>query len=48
MAVLGARTNNSQMVTSSLREAVKLDPAMAKQAANDIEFTKFNLTGVLN
>lgn len=48
MAVLGARTNNSQMVTSNLRQAIKLDPAMAKSAANDLEFSKFNLTGVLN
>ncbi len=47
MAVLGARTNNSQMVTSSLREAVKLNPAMAQQAANDLEFAKFNLSGIL-
>ena len=48
MAVLGARTNNSQMVTSSLRQAIKLDKAYATMAANDIEFSKFNLSGVLN
>ncbi len=48
MAVLGARTNNSQMVTSSLRQAIKLDKDYASRAANDIEFSKFNLTGVLN
>lgn len=48
MAVLGARTNNSQMVTSSLRQAIKLDKDLANQAANDIEFAKFNLSGVLN
>ncbi|MDE5687538.1 MAG: hypothetical protein K2I18_02800 [Paramuribaculum sp.] len=48
MAVLGARTNNSQMVTSNLRQAVKLDKDYATRAANDIEFSKFNLSGVLN
>lgn len=48
MAVLGARTNNSQMVTSNLRQAVKLDKDYANRAANDIEFSKFNLSGVLN
>ncbi len=48
MAVLGARTNNSQIVTSSLRQAVKLDKNYAAMAANDLEFAKFNLSGVLN
>ena len=48
MAVVGARTNNSQTVTSSLRQAIKLDPAMAQRAAQDLEFSKFNLSGVLN
>ncbi len=42
-AVLGARTNNEQMVTANLAEAVKLDKSMAARAANDLEFAKFNL-----
>ena len=47
MAVLGARTNNDQMVTSNLRQAIKLDNKLAKQAAKDLEFSRFNLSGVL-
>ncbi|MCM1138204.1 MAG: tetratricopeptide repeat protein [Duncaniella sp.] len=47
MAVLGARTGNDQAVTSNLRQAIKLDPNMAKLAANDLEFAKVNLSGVL-
>ena len=31
MAVLGARTNNSSMVTSSLKSAVAKDPSLAKK-----------------
>ena len=38
MAVLGARTNNSSMVTSSLKSAVAKDPSLAKKAATDMEF----------
>ncbi len=48
MAVVGARTNNSQALTASLRQAIKLDPSMAQRAAQDLEFSKFNLSGVLN
>lgn len=47
MAVLGARTGNEQMVTSNLRQAVKLDKALAAQAANDLEFSRYNISGVL-
>ena len=47
MAVLGARTGNEQMVTSNLRQAVKLDPAMGRQAANDLEFSRFNISSAL-
>ena len=47
MAILGARTNNEQMVTSNLRQAIKLDNKLAKQAANDLEFSRFNLSSVL-
>ncbi|MDD3036895.1 hypothetical protein [Bacteroides sp.] len=41
MAVLGARTNNASMVTSSLKSAVAKEPALAKKAATDLEFVKF-------
>ena len=47
MAVLGARTNNEQMVTSNLRQAVKLDPSLANRAKNDLEFAKVNLSNAL-
>ena len=48
MAVLGARTNNESMLTSNLRQAVRLNPAMAAQAASDLEFANFNLSKALN
>ena len=48
MAVLGARTNNESMLTSNLRQAVRLNPAMAAQAAADLEFANFNLSKALN
>ncbi|MFV0544892.1 MAG: tetratricopeptide repeat protein [Bacteroides sp.] len=41
MAVLGARTNNSSMVTSSLKSAVAKDASLAKKAATDLEFAKY-------
>ena len=41
MAVLGARTNNSSMVTSSLKSAVAKDYSLAKKAATDLEFAKY-------
>lgn len=47
MAVLGARTDNEQMVTSNLRQAIKLDSKMSSRAANDLEFTRFNISKVL-
>lgn len=47
MAVLGARTGNEQMVTSNLRQAVKLDRNYATQAANDLEFARYNISSVL-
>jgi Flp pilus assembly protein TadD len=40
-AVLGARTNNSSMVTSSLKSAIAKDPTLAKKAATDLEFVKY-------
>ena len=40
-AVLGARTNNSAMVTSCLKSAVAKDATLAKKAASDLEFSKY-------
>ena len=47
MAIVGARTNNEQMVTSNLQQAIKLDNKLAKQAANDLEFARFNISSIL-
>ena len=46
LAVLGARTNNEQMVHSNLSQAVKLDSSMAKKAATDMEYAKVNISSV--
>ena len=40
-AVLGARTNNASLVTSSMKNAVAKDPSLAKKAASDLEFSKY-------
>lgn len=48
MAVLGARTNNEQMVYSNIRQAAKLDKSMGERALKDLEFAKFNLASVVN
>lgn len=42
-AVLGARTNNENMVMSNLRQAIKLDSKLLNRAKNDLEFANFNL-----
>ena len=47
MAILGARTNNESMLTTNLRQAVRLDKNMAKLAAEDLEFANFNLSKAL-
>ncbi len=47
MAVVGARTNNQNMVSSNLKEAVKLDPSMAKVAMDDIEFSKYDVAAMV-
>lgn len=46
-AVLGARTNNSDMVYNNLRESIKMDKNMAKLASNDLEFSKFNINSIV-
>lgn len=40
-AILGARSANNEMVYEGLKNAVKLDPAMAGKAAGDLEFRKY-------
>ena len=45
-AVLGARTNNSDMVFNNLREAFKLDNKLVDQAKTDLEFSRFNLSSL--
>lgn len=46
-AILGARTNNDKMVSTNLRQAVKLDRTLATRAMNDLEFKNFNLSAIL-
>lgn len=46
-AVLGARTNNEQMVNTNLKQAIKLNPDMAKQALSDLEFSKYNVASIV-
>lgn len=40
-AVLGARTDNASLLYDGLKNAIKLDPAMAKRALGDLEFAKY-------
>ncbi len=48
MAVLGARTNNESMLNTNLRQAVRMDPSLAKRATDDLEFANYNLSKALN
>ena len=41
MAIVGARTNNESLVSSSLKSAIAKDASMAIAAANDREFAKY-------
>ena len=41
MAIVGARTNNADAVSTNLKKAVSMDNALKAKAANDIEFAKF-------
>lgn len=43
-AVLGARTNNENMVMTNLRQAVRLDSSLLQRAQKDLEFSRFNLS----
>lgn len=40
-AIVGARTNNLNMVTTHLREAISKQPSLKQQAAADQEFSKY-------
>jgi tetratricopeptide (TPR) repeat protein len=40
-AIVGARTNNKAEIVDGLKKSIAQDPAMAKKAANDIEFAKY-------
>lgn len=40
-AIVGARTNNLQMVTTNLRNAVDKQPSLKQLAASDLEFNKY-------
>lgn len=41
MAIVGARTNNASLVSSSIKKAIAKDASFATKAANDREFAKF-------
>ncbi len=41
LAVVGARTNNLELMTKNLAQAVKLDRSLAEKAVNDLEFANF-------
>lgn len=45
-AIVGARTNNENMVLTNLRQAVKLDSKMADKAKKDLEFASYNLSSL--
>ncbi len=45
-AIVGARTNNENMVLTNLREAIKLDKSMLAKAQKDLEFASYNLGGL--
>lgn len=47
MAILGARTGNQQMINNNLRKAISLDSRMASKAAQDLEFSNFNISSLL-
>lgn len=47
MAIVGARTNNDQMVKTNLRQAIRLNSKLADRARTDVEFSRYNLSGIL-
>ncbi|HEY5500336.1 MAG TPA: tetratricopeptide repeat protein [Bacteroidales bacterium] len=51
-AIIGARTNNKDLVISGLKSAISLDKSYAKKATKDLEFSKYitdpTVAGLLN
>lgn len=45
-AIVAARTNNGNAVSSNLRKSIEMDASMKAEAANDIEFANYDLTGI--
>lgn len=45
-AIVAARTNNGNAVSSNLRKSIEMDASMKNAAANDIEFANYDLTGI--
>ncbi|MEJ8802693.1 tetratricopeptide repeat protein [Pontibacter sp. H249] len=41
MAIIGARTQNEQMLESNLRQAVRADKSFTQKAINDLEFSDY-------
>lgn len=48
MAIVGARTNNENMLNTNLRQAVRMDASLAQRAAHDLEFANYNISRALN
>ncbi len=46
MAIVGARTNNEEMVKSNLTQAIALDSSLAAKAQTDLEFAAFDISGL--
>lgn len=46
-AILGARTNNENMVSTNLNKAIQLDSSMAQKAIGDLEFINYNIANII-
>ena len=46
-AVIGARTNNETELAKNLRQAINIDEKLKVDAANDIEFANYDITGII-
>ena len=51
-AIIGARTNNKDLVVSGLKSAISADKSYARKAIKDLEFSKYitdaSVAGLLN
>lgn len=45
-AIVGARTNNANMVTTNLAKAIQMDKSLAAKAAADLEFANFDISSL--